>query len=353
MNFQTLGDLVEITSGFAFKSAKFNSSGLGLPLIRIRDVLDGQSETYYDGDYDEAYLINKGDALIGMDGQFNLACWKGGDALLNQRVCKISSNDKSLDQRYLLNFLPIALKIIEDKTPFVTVKHLSVKDIKSIQVPLPPLTEQRHIAAILDKAEALRSKRREAIAKLDQLLQSVFLEMFGDPVTNPKKWPLQELGDLCDVRDGTHESPKYVEDGFPLVTSKNLKSGKVALEDVSYISKEDFDNINKRSKVDIGDILMPMIGTIGNPVLVEDDPKYSIKNIALIKFTNHNISNTYILQILKSNYFDFITRNKNRGGTQKFLSLGDIRKIPIPTPLLSEQKNSKINFKKLIQFEQK
>jgi type I restriction enzyme S subunit len=193
-----IGELTEILSGFAFKSEQFNKSGEGLPLIRIRDVIEGTSDTYYSGDYNSEFLIKNGDALIGMDGQFNLACWRGGPALLNQRVCKIKATDERLDQGYLLHFLPSALKEIEDRTPFVTVKHLSVKSLREIEISLPPLLEQRRIAAILDKADALRAKRREAIAKLDQLLQSVFLEMFGDPVTNPKGWPMKFFGEVCE-----------------------------------------------------------------------------------------------------------------------------------------------------------
>ncbi len=134
-----VGELTEILSGFAFKSEQFNNSGEGLPLIRIRDVVEGVSDTYYSGDYKSEFLVKNGDALIGMDGQFNLACWRGGPALLNQRVCKIKATDERLYQGYLLRFLPAVLKEIEDRTPFVTVKHLSVKSLREIEIPLPPL----------------------------------------------------------------------------------------------------------------------------------------------------------------------------------------------------------------------
>ncbi len=168
-----LNEFVDILSGFAFKSDLFNDSE-GIPIIRIRDVVRGRSQTYYRGKYDDTYVINNGDILIGMDGEFNTARWKGGPALLNQRVCQIKSHADKLNESYLLHFLPIALKQIEDVTPFVTVKHLSVKTIREIQIPLPPIATQKHIAAILDQAEELRSKRRSAIALLDELGRSVF-----------------------------------------------------------------------------------------------------------------------------------------------------------------------------------
>jgi len=141
------------------------------------------------------------------------------------------------------------------------------------------------------------------------------------------KYPTSRLGEVCEVKDGTHESPKYVVSGtgFPLVTSKNLASGTVDLRDVNYISRVDFNSINQRSKVDKGDILMPMIGTIGNPVLVTDSPNYAIKNVALIKFDEKSPCNEYVLRALSSSYFSDVFTSSARGGTQQFISLGDIR----------------------------
>ena len=210
--------------------------------------------------------------------------------------------------------------------------HLYPRDVGGLEIPLPPLPEQKRIAGILDAADALRAKRREALAQLDTLLQSTFLDMFGDPVTNPNGWEEKVLGEICDVRDGTHDSPRYVESGHPLLTSKNFKDGEIDLEASNLISDEDFTQINKRSKVDVGDLVMPMIGTIGNPVLVEHEPHFAIKNVALIKFAKGSPDNRFIRALLCSHYFDHITLKANRGGTQKFVALKDLRGMPIPIP---------------------
>lgn len=190
-----LGEVMNILSGFAFKSELFGQSD-GFPIIRIRDVVRGYTDTYYSGPYAQQYVIQNGEIVIGMDGNFNAARWSGGPALLNQRVCKVSTKPELLDDGYLFHYLPIVLKKIEDSTPFVTVKHLSGSDLKDSTIPLPPLPEQRRIAAILDKADALRAKRRESLVQLDRLAQSIFVEMFGDPVSNSKGWPQPALGDL-------------------------------------------------------------------------------------------------------------------------------------------------------------
>ena len=210
--------------------------------------------------------------------------------------------------------------------------------LAKLEIILPPLAEQKRIAEVLDKAEELRAKRRAALAQLDTLTQSIFLEMFGDPVTNRKGFRIFRMGDVCDVRDGTHDSPKYVsEAGYPLVTSKNLSGGFVDLSDVNLISEGDYLQINKRSKVDQGDIIMPMIGTIGSPVLVVDEPRFAIKNVALIKFSAASPLQILLRQLLSGDYFDHIVGQKNRGGTQKFVSLGDLRSFPLPLPPIALQ----------------
>jgi len=112
------------------------------------------------------------------------------------------------------------------------------------------------------------------------------------------------LGDVCDVRDGTHASPKYVAQGYPLITSKNVTKGYLDFSDVNLISLEDFEEINKRSKVDIGDIIMPMIGTIGQPIVVKTiERPFAIKNVALIKINNNQIHNAFIKNMLESTLF--------------------------------------------------
>ena len=162
--------------------------------------------------------------------------------------------------------------------------------------------------------------------------------MFGDTELNPYSWEKSTLGTICDVRDGTHDSPQYYETGYPLVTSKNVTGGKIDMTDCSLICEADFQKINERSKVDIGDIIMPMIGTVGKPVIVDIEPEFAIKNVALIKFKmDTSVLNTYIQALLQSDYFDKAITSKVRGGTQKFISLGDIRKLEILVPPIELQ----------------
>jgi type I restriction enzyme S subunit len=148
-------------------------------------------------------------------------------------------------------------------------------------------------------------------------------------------WEQRKLGDVKDVRDGTHDSPKYHNDGFPLVTSKNLSDNGLDMSDVSLISRDDYEAISRRSKVDVGDILFGMIGTIGNPVLL-DTAGFGIKNVALIK-SGGEVSNNFLIQLLKSPVFDKYIQFENAGGTQKFLGLSKIRDFVFYVPSIIEQ----------------
>ena len=253
----------------------------------------------------------------------------GTEMYCNQGFKNLICSDKVYN-RYLYHFLKGQTDYLNSLGRGATFKEISKSIVENIEIPLPPLDEQRRIATTLDKVTNLISKRRRQLDKLDELAKARFVEMFGDLTANHVGWEFTPLSKLCDVRDGTHDSPQYLESGYPLLTSKNFTSGEVDFTDCNFISQEDFDKINQRSKVDVGDIVMPMIGTIGSPVIVNTEREFAIKNVALIKFEKSQISNIFVKQILNSDYFKQKTFSSNRGGTQKFIALGDIRKLPIP-----------------------
>ena len=148
-------------------------------------------------------------------------------------------------------------------------------------------------------------------------------------------WSNTGLKEVKDVRDGTHSSPKYIDHGYPLVTSKNLTDSGLNLNDASLISESDYNEINKRSKVEVGDILLGLIGTIGKPVLVETDG-FAIKNVGLIK-NGGKIQNQFLLQYLKTNLFNKYIQIEMAGNTQKFLGLETLRNTKVPVPSQEEQ----------------
>lgn len=206
-----------------------------------------------------------------------------------------------------------------------TFKEISKSNFLTLSIPLPPLAVQEQIVAELDSYQKIINGARQVV------------DNYKPNIRIDSSWALKPLGQICDVRDGTHDSPKFVQDGFPLVTSKNIKNGTIILDDVNFISKEDYDKINQRSKVDKGDILMPMIGTIGNPVIVDIEPTFAIKNVALIKFSGQEVKAKYVLFVLNSSLFAKYIESTKRGGTQNFISLKDIRSFNIPCPAVEVQ----------------
>lgn len=149
-------------------------------------------------------------------------------------------------------------------------------------------------------------------------------------------WIKKPLGEEFDVRDGTHDSPKYQATGYPLITSKNLKRDGLSFEKVKLIGKKDYQKINERSTVHKGDVLFAMIGTIGNPTLVEIEPNFAIKNVALFKISNKQ-SSMFLKYYLDSDLVISKMMKEAKGTTQKFVGLGYLRKFPIYVPPLPTQ----------------
>lgn len=171
-----LDEVARVLNGFAFDSGFFNATQ-GAPLVRIRDILTGTTETRFSGDYDEQFMVQAGELLIGMDGDFHCARWKGAPALLNQRVCKITPNESLYSGRLLAYLLPGYLEAVNAATSSITVKHLSSRTVEGLELPLPPLAEQGRIAetleAMLSDLDAGTAELHAARRKLIVYRQSV------------------------------------------------------------------------------------------------------------------------------------------------------------------------------------
>ncbi|EGR1173665.1 TPA: restriction endonuclease subunit S [Vibrio parahaemolyticus] len=222
---------------------------------------------------------------------------------------------------------------------------LNKATLEKLPLLVPPLPEQRQIAQILstwDRGIATTEKLIDASKQQKKALMQQLLtgkKRLVDPETGKAfegVWEEVKLYDVTDVRDGTHDSPEFVDKGYPLVTSKNLlASGKLDLNNVKHISEDDYLQINKRSNVDVGDILFGMIGTIGNPVRVCSSD-YAIKNVALLK-EKGSLLNSFLIHYLSSINIEKQFHKLNAGGTQKFIALGVIRNLIVQMPKIEEQ----------------
>ena len=221
---------------------------------------------------------------------------------------------------------------------------LNADALMNMSINLPKMQEQELIAKIfktIDHAITLHEEKKRQLERFKSaLLQKMFADKSGYPVVRFKgfsvEWVQRKLGKITDVRDGTHSSPHYVNNGYPLLTSKNVNNGRINYDGVNYISKYDYTQINKRSKVDVNDILMGMIGTIGNLAIIQEKPNFAIKNVALIKHTG-SIDSQFLFHNLQTDHITNELSSSMDGGTQRFVSLKQIRNLLIVLPMLDEQ----------------
>lgn len=245
-----LGDLLSVQNGYAFDSKEFNSSK-GMPLIRIRSLKAGdEKETLYSGEYDKKYIVNAGDLLIGMDGEFGCYEWKGGPALLNQRVCRLQGFGSELLPKFLFYGVNSHLKAIEEVTGFTTVKHLSSKQILDIDFLVPSIAEQQRIVAILDEAfEGIATAKANAEKNLQNsraLFESCLSSIFQQAGENWERVSLETLlerGWIVSHLDGNHggdypRKEEFIGHGIPYISANCLDDEEVDMGRAKYLSPE-------------------------------------------------------------------------------------------------------------------
>ena len=385
-----LGDVGQVLNGYAFKAELFTREG-GMPLIRIRDVGSSASETFYSGDYDERYVVNAGDLLVGMDGDFNCARWLGPRSLLNQRVCKITVDESLYLPGFLDYVLPGYLKAINDATSSITVKHLSSRTIQDIPLPLPPLDEQREIVAELEKQF---SRLDEAVANLqrvkanlkrykasvlkaavegrlveteatlarresrtyetgEQLLQRILEERrkeskgsakpsdvnsLAEMSSLPEGWVWTTLGQCFRVAVGATPSRKestYWDGDIPWVSSGEVQLGRIR-HTAEHITAAGLANSSTQINP-AGSVMIGMIGqgrTRGQAAILDIDAANN-QNCAAIWVSRTDLPPEFVFSWLLSRYTE--TRSEGSGNNQQALNKRLVEQIPLPLPPLAEQ----------------
>ena len=340
-----LPEVCTIQYGFPFDSAKFSDSN-GMPLIRIRDVVRGYSETYTTEEYKSEYIVHENDLLIGMDGEFNIAKWGKTPALLNQRVCRLAPKD-SIDKDYLFYFMPIALKRIEEKTPFVTVKHLSAKELNKIEIPVLSLEEQRKIAETLSKVDELIAFRDRQLAKLDELVKARFVEMFGDLVAPQCEYPELKLVDICADADDIKCGPfgtqlnrdEYKAKGVAVWEIPQINSGFSEMP-THFITEEKAVILNAYS-IEPGDIAMSRKGNVGKCGLFPENLKKGIihSDVLRIRVDKRKVDSCFMMYQL--HFSEAVKRQiemVSSGAIMAGINVTKLKQIKVRIPELENQR---------------
>ena len=377
------------TSGVKFVSVKDMSNGV-LSLDNTKFITEDEHNELF-----SRCDPKRGDMLLSKVGTTGVPAIIDTDEpfSLFVSVALLKYSHSCIDERFLYYLLksPLVQEQATENTRGVGNKNWVLDAIAKTVVVLPPLAEQKRIVAKIEELLPPIDRYEEAYTKLEEFnarfpfdMQKSVLQMAiqgklvpqdpsegtGEelykqiqaekaklikegkikkekplpeiaedeiPFEIPDSWKWVRMNEIIDVRDGTHDTPKYVSIGVPLVTSKNLIDGKIDYDTAKNISIEDAKAINLRSNVDNGDILFAMIGTIGNPVLVEKDREFCIKNMALFKPISHSFFDMqYLLYFLKRAQDDM--KKIANASVQSFVSLTLLRNYLIPLPPFAEQK---------------
>jgi len=338
-----LGKVCNIFNGFAFDSKKFNNEGIGLPLIRIRDVNTGFSNTYYSGEYSEKFIVNNNDILIGMDGDFTAIRWRHGKALLNQRVCRLQDFKSDIHPQFIYYIVQGELDRIHSKIEGTTVKHLSSRDLSKSIIPIPPIEIQQEIVRVLDDLTSLTNQLTTELETERQNRKKQF-EFFREQLFSfeGKELEWNKLGSVADVTKlAGYEFTKHIKysDEGNIIALRGLNvKGTLDLTNVKYIDGSEFTKLS-RSKLYINDMLFTYVGTIGEIALINENDKYYLApNVSRIRFENSKLLPSFMFYYFKT---DFFVRNQiNKylsNSSMKNLTMENIRKFMVPIPPLKEQ----------------
>ena len=343
---EKLGNVCEVIAGQSPEGKYYNNNGDGIPFHQGKkdfgDMFISQPSTWTSK---VTKIAEAGDILMSVRAPVGPINFSTQKCCIGRGLAAIRTSEK-VDKDFLFYSLLSKQDFIKGNEGAVF-SSINKTQIGQLEIALPPIPEQQRIAAILDQAfadiEKARANAEKNLKNARELFDSYLNQVFSQ---RGEGWVESSLGEVFDVRDGTHDSPIYQENGFPFVTSKNLINGKVSLEKVKYICATDFEKINKRSKVDIGDVLLAMIGTIGNPVVVKEQPSFAIKNVALIKgMPSQNSS--FLKYFLESPFAVTKMLTEAKGTTQKFVGLGYLRAFPFYAPSITEQQSIVASLDKL------
>jgi type I restriction enzyme S subunit len=352
----TLGELTATTRPICYgvlKPGKLDPNGI--PLVRVTDI---SSNFFNDSNL---YKISPD-----LDMEFSRSKLKGGEVLLSIQgtvgrvaICPIEYAGANIsrtiaviepDQRLLKDYLKFYFihMDIEGKhySTGSTRASLNISYLRKLKIPLPPLDQQKKIAAILDTADAYRQKTKVLIEKYDALTQSFFLEMFGDTWTNPMGWDFYLVEDLAanekhSIKAGPFGSSLkkeyYVESGYKIYGQEQVIKDDLSFGDY-YIDESKFLRL-KNCKVKEGDILISLVGTYGKIAIVPENYEQGIINPRLMKITPNQeiIRPDFLKTLLRSSGVLLQTKNKSRGGTMDIVNVGIMRKIKVPLPPIELQ----------------
>ena len=347
-----LGELCHVvTKGTTPTSVGLAFSESGVPFLRIQNLGDRTvdlSDVLYIDDATNLALnrsrIKPKDFLITIAGTIGKVAIVPDDfpeCNCNQAVAILRFDYERLAPQYLLHWLATndAFDQISGRKVTATISNLSLGQIKELKIPLPPLAEQQKIAAILDAADGLRQKDQQLIDHYTTLSQSLFLEMFGDPVTNSMGWNVKKLGDISKkITDGEHQNPPVADKGMNLIMAKDVLGDRVDFSKPRYVNDEDYNKYIKKCNPENGDVLLVSRGaTVGRCTVVNTNIPFCLMGSVILLKPDINILGLYISYIFKHHNFSKRLVNVSSASAQQAIYINHLKKLIIPSPPIELQ----------------
>lgn len=262
------------------------------------------------------------------------------DLAFSQDIQGLVTNS-NVNNQYLIYCLLKKVEKFKSLSRGATIKGVTREDLVNLQIPLPPLPTQKHIASILDKADALRQQNRQLLEHYDALLQSTFIEMFGDPVENPKGWDVRSLVDLCDdVVDCPHSTSNHKSEptNYPSIRTTELKNGAIEWSSMKYVELEEYKARTKRLVPKPGDIVYGREGSFGEAIIIPEETTMCLGQRVMLFRPNYKICNsTFFWSILRSDYVYNQAVKKTSGSTVGHINVKDVKLFSIILPPLDYQ----------------
>ncbi|MGV3570616.1 MAG: restriction endonuclease subunit S [Ramlibacter sp.] len=336
----SLGDVADFINGAAFKPDDWGNHGNRI--IRIQNLTDA-TKPYNRTTriVSERIHVQPGDLLVSWSATLGVFEWNGPDvAYLNQHIFRVLPDERKVDKRYLRHALEVALLDMRKHLHGATMLHVNRGEFLSTKLYLPSLSEQRRIAAILDKADALRTQRREALAQLDRLEHSIFAEMFGQPEANSKGWDLVPLPEATDFQEGPGILAKdFRNAGIPLVRLAGMGGAEVSLRGCNFVDPGMFARKWAHFALREGDILVLTSASFGNPTVVGKEAVGALFYTGIIRFRpkGSDVDSTYLRHYLASPWFLRQATALASGAVIKHFGPTHLRQMTIPVPPLQLQ----------------
>ena len=339
-----LGDIASYINGYAFKPDDWSDEGR--PIIRIQDLTGNSYQANrFNGICPEKYNVTDGDILISWSASLGIFVWHGEDAVLNQHIFKVVFDKAEVDRIFFIYQVENILENAANETHGATMKHLTKPIFDALPFTLPTIEEQQRIARKLDSVTQAISLRKQQLTKLDELVKSRFIELFGDPVNNSKGLPSFSMTEVCEIIDGDRgksypKQDEFVNNGYCLfLNAKNVTSSGFSFENCMYITKEK-DNALRKGKLRRGDVVLTTRGTLGNLAFYDSSVPFNHVRInsgmVILRMKKEIVSEVFFIEQFKLQLKD-IKGKIASGSAQPQLPISTMNNIRIFLPPMTQQ----------------